>query len=95
MAQGLVPAFAKASPRGIVLVATNQEKLKTAERAVHDIDNTVRTLSVAIDVSDEKAVSALFGKVKAAFGHADVLINGAGVNGGGGNIHEEDSNAWW
>jgi NAD(P)-dependent dehydrogenase (short-subunit alcohol dehydrogenase family) len=40
-------------------------------------------------------VAELFAKVKANFGHADILVNNAAVNSGGGNIHEQDPDQWW
>jgi NADP-dependent 3-hydroxy acid dehydrogenase YdfG len=90
-----VPAFTKAGPKGLVLVATGASKLEQVEQQAHKINPSVKTLAVPTDITDEQAVAQLFEKVKAEFGHADVLISNAGVVGGGGNIHEEDVAGWW
>jgi NADP-dependent 3-hydroxy acid dehydrogenase YdfG len=90
-----VPAFAKAGPKGLVLVATGAAKLKEVEEEARKINPSVKVLAVPIDITDEKAVNQLFERVKAEFGHADVLVNNAGVIGGQGNIHEADIDGWW
>ena len=94
-ATGIVPAFAKAGVKAIVLVATNAEKLKSVAESVSQINSQVETLAVATDISDAESVAALFEKIRETFGHADVLVNSAGVNNGGGNIHEQDPMVWW
>jgi NAD(P)-dependent dehydrogenase (short-subunit alcohol dehydrogenase family) len=94
-ATGIVPAFAKAGAKAIVLVATNAEKLKAVAESVHQINPQVETLSVATDISSAESVTALFEKIREKFGHANVLVNGAGVCSGGGNIHEQDPTVWW
>ncbi|KAK4232722.1 hypothetical protein C8A03DRAFT_39676 [Achaetomium macrosporum] len=94
-ARGIVPAFAKAGPKGIVLVATNAEKLAAVEASLKSINPEVQVLSVATDISDASSVAELFAKIKTHFGHADVLINNAAVYAGGGTIHEEDPAKWW
>ncbi|KAK1749787.1 hypothetical protein QBC47DRAFT_395306 [Echria macrotheca] len=94
-ALGVVPAFAKAGPKAIVLVATNASKLAAVEAEVKKINPAVQTLSVATNISDADSVAALFDKVKATYGHADVLVNVAAVLAGGGTLHEEDPALWW
>lgn len=94
-AQGLVPIFAKAGLKGLVLVATNAEKLKSVESSVKEKHPQIETLVVATDVSDSASVDALFAQVRAKFGHADILVNNAAVISGGGDIHEEDPSKWW
>ena len=81
--------------KGIVLVATNAEKLGAVEAELKAINPDVQVLSVAANISDANSVAELFAKIKTNFGHADILINNAGVNTGGGNIHEEDPALWW
>jgi NAD(P)-dependent dehydrogenase (short-subunit alcohol dehydrogenase family) len=94
-AMGIAPAFAKAGPKAIVLVATNAEKLAAVETSISKINPAVQTLSVAADISDTVSVAKLFAKVKQTFGHADILINNAALASGGGTIHEEDPDKWW
>lgn len=76
-------------------MATNADKLGAVADELKALNPNVQVLSVATDISDAKSVAELFAKVKANFGHADVLINNAGVNSGGGAIHEEDPDKWW
>ena len=94
--QGIVPAFARAGPKAIVLVSTNAESLKPVEAAVRDINPAVKILSVGTDISNPQSVAELFTKIETAFGqHADILVNNAAVNAGGGTLHEEDPEQWW
>ncbi|KAH8888979.1 NAD(P)-binding protein [Thozetella sp. PMI_491] len=94
-AEGVVPAFAKAGVKAIVLVATNAEKLKAVAESVHQIYPNIETLEVAMDISSPDSVADLFERVRDKFGHADILVNNAGSLAGGGNIHEEDPAQWW
>jgi len=94
-AEGTVPAYAKAGVKAIVLVATNAEKLKAVAESVHKNYPQVDTLEVATNISSQESVAALFERVREKFGHADILVNGAGVQAGGGNIHQEDASQWW
>ncbi|KAJ4290032.1 hypothetical protein N0V88_006834 [Collariella sp. IMI 366227] len=82
-AKGIAPAFAKAGAKGIVLVATNAEKLAAVEASLKEINPEVQVLSVATNIADTESVAELFTKVKATFGHADILVNNAGINSGG------------
>ncbi|KAK3298760.1 uncharacterized protein B0H64DRAFT_422497 [Chaetomium fimeti] len=94
-ARGIAPAFAKAGPKAIVLVATNAEKLATVEGELKAINPKVQLLSVAANIADVASVDNLFAQVKATFGHADVLVNNAGVSVAAGNFHEQDIDVWW
>jgi NAD(P)-dependent dehydrogenase (short-subunit alcohol dehydrogenase family) len=78
-----------------VLVATNAEKLAAVEAKIKTINPEVQVLSVAADISDASSVAELFAKIKAKFGHADILINNAAILAGGGTMHEEDPAQWW
>jgi NAD(P)-dependent dehydrogenase (short-subunit alcohol dehydrogenase family) len=96
LSKGIAPAFAKAGPRGIVLVATNAEKLAVVEAELKAINPNVQVLSVATNIADAESVKQLFAKVKATFGHADILINNAAIHSGvGPDIHEQDPDKWW
>jgi NADP-dependent 3-hydroxy acid dehydrogenase YdfG len=91
----MVPAFAKAGVKAIALVATNAEKLKAVEEGLNKTHPQVQTLSVTTDISSPESVAALFEKIKEKVGHADILINNAGVRSGSGNLHEVDPAEWW
>lgn len=92
---GVVPAVAKAGAKGIVLVGTNYEKLVANEAKVHAINPAIKTLSVATEISDPKAVANLFAQVASTFGHADVLAHVAAIGVGNGKFHEEEPATWW
>jgi NAD(P)-dependent dehydrogenase (short-subunit alcohol dehydrogenase family) len=52
-------------------------------------------LTVAADISDDKAVASLYEKVAAVYGHADVLINNAGIFKAEGTLKDVDPSVWW
>ncbi len=54
----------------------------------------VPSLSVRCDVSDPADAEALIGAAIARFGRIDVLVNNAGVAGGGQKAHELEIDAW-
>lgn len=83
--------------KGLVLLATNTEGLRNVEQEVKKINLTVQTLTITADVSDGSAVTSAFAKVKETFGHADILINNAGINadGEGVRIADADPEKWW
>ncbi|KAH8900971.1 short-chain dehydrogenase/reductase-like protein [Thozetella sp. PMI_491] len=92
----MAPAFVKAGVRGVVLIATDAQKLAGTEEEVKKLNPAVETLTLAMDISDTKAVEDGFNKIKEKFGHADILINTAGVvSGDGPKLHETDPDAWW
>ncbi|OIW33937.1 NAD(P)-binding protein [Coniochaeta ligniaria NRRL 30616] len=94
-AMGITPAVTKAGPKGVVLVASGPEKLSAVEKEVHKISPHVKTLAVPTDIRNPESVADLFRKVKETFGHADILINNAGVFKGKPVIHENDVEEWW
>lgn len=49
------------------------------KQETHDINKEIEVLAIPTDISDTKSVAALWEKIKAKFGHADVLINNAGT----------------
>ncbi len=77
-----------------MLVARNAEQLAHTEQDVRQINKDVKVLSVPADVADEASVNALFEKVKAEFGTADVLVNNAGTMTWG-PIDTVTARAWW
>jgi len=92
---GIVPAIAKAGAKGLVLVGTNHDLLVANEAKVHEINPAIKTLSVATEISDPKAVANLFAQVASTFGHADVLVHSAAIGVGNGKFHEEEPATWW
>lgn len=79
----------------MVLVASGPEKLFEIEKEVHKINPDIKTLTVPTDIRDPASVKALFKKIEETFGHADILINNAGVLKGKPWIHENDVGEWW
>ncbi|KAF2685217.1 NAD(P)-binding protein [Lentithecium fluviatile CBS 122367] len=55
----------------------------------------VETLPFATDIADPASVAALFEKVKEKYGHADVLVNNAGIFKAIAPVKEVDQQAWW
>jgi NADP-dependent 3-hydroxy acid dehydrogenase YdfG len=76
-------------------VAKGPERLNEVAAEVSKLNPSVQVLAVPTDMQDEADVTALYTKVKETFGHADVLVNNAGVNNGGPVIHENDTKDWW
>ncbi|KAF2635851.1 short-chain dehydrogenase/reductase-like protein [Massarina eburnea CBS 473.64] len=95
-ALAMVPAFVKAGVKGVILLASNAEKLAVTEKWIKQTAPGIETLTYALDISDIKAVEAAFEEVKEKFGHADILINAAGsMTGDGPKLHETDPDEWW
>jgi NAD(P)-dependent dehydrogenase (short-subunit alcohol dehydrogenase family) len=95
-ARGFAPAFAKANAKAIVLVARNLAKLNAVAAELRTTYPKVEFLPIGASVDDETAVEALFDTVAKHYGHADVLINNAGVwTSGGASITDADASQWW
>ena len=94
-ALGLSPAFAKAGPKAVVLVARNQAKLEALAKELQAKYPAVEFLPVSASVSDEAQVSKLYEVVKQKYGHADVLINNAGVWAQQAMFAEATPSKWW
>jgi NADP-dependent 3-hydroxy acid dehydrogenase YdfG len=94
-ARGFVPSFAAAGPKAIVLVARRADRLQEVADTVAKSHPTVETLVVPTDLGDPAAVQALFEKVKEKYGHADVLVNNAGVFKEEKTIKDADHLVWW
>ncbi|KAK0123957.1 hypothetical protein ONS95_008945 [Cadophora gregata] len=88
-------SFARAGPKAIVLVARTAESLAATAKEIHAIDSKIEVLTVPTDLLSVESISALWEKVKAKFGHADVLVNNAGTLSGGGPLSDADPAAWW
>ncbi|EXF82351.1 hypothetical protein CFIO01_01811 [Colletotrichum fioriniae PJ7] len=76
---GIVPAFARAGAKALVLVARDEKKLSDVAAKVKELNANVETLVYPVDMTDEGGIKALFEKVNATYGHADVLVNNAAV----------------
>jgi NADP-dependent 3-hydroxy acid dehydrogenase YdfG len=90
-----VPSFAATGPKAIVLVARNANKLQQVAETVNKSYPEVETLVVPTDVADPAAVASLFETVKAKYGHADVLVNNAGIFKAIAPVKDVDQQAWW
>ncbi|USP72872.1 hypothetical protein yc1106_00146 [Curvularia clavata] len=94
-ARGFVPSFAAAGAKAIVLVARNADKLAEVAKSVSASYPEVETFSVSTDIADPKSVANLFEKVKEKYGHADVLVNNAGIFKAIGPVKDVDQAMWW
>lgn len=63
----------------VVVTARQLDRLEAAANEIAAASGR-RTLAVATDISDDKAVRNLFDKIDAAFGRVDILINNAAAN---------------
>lgn len=81
----------------MVLIATNEERLKSVEAEAKKINPSLQVLAIGVDITNRASVDAAFDKIKSTFGHADILVNNAGVNfeGEGNLVGDEDPDAWW
>jgi NADP-dependent 3-hydroxy acid dehydrogenase YdfG len=94
-AQGFAPAFAKARPIAIVLVGRKATKLQATKTAIQPLAPETRILTIAADLTDVASVEKLFAEVKAEVGHADVLVNNAGVFSPSGTLVSVSPTDWW
>src|SRR5512144_1890317 len=74
MARGLAAAGAR-----VVVAGRNSEKSRAAVAELDRITG-VGALAVDADVTDERAVEALFREASSRCGRVDILINNAGIN---------------
>jgi len=94
-ARAFVPSFAAAGAKAIVLVARNANKLKQVADTITQAHPHVETLYVPTDIADPASVAALFEEVKHKYGHADVLVNNAGIFKAVAPVKDVDHAAWW
>ncbi|KEY66404.1 hypothetical protein S7711_05837 [Stachybotrys chartarum IBT 7711] len=96
-AKAFAPAFTKAGVKGMVLIATNADRLRSVEAEAYAINAEIQVLAITVDISDKCSVDGAFERIKDVFGHADILVNNAGVNleGDGSLIGNEDPDDWW
>jgi hypothetical protein len=92
--RAFVDSFARASPKGIVLLGRKQADLDATAEEIKAIDSSIEVLKGEADLLDEKGIDAIWGQVKDKFGHVDVLVHSAGVFDDG-SVAEHDPSAWW
>jgi 2-deoxy-D-gluconate 3-dehydrogenase len=73
MARGLAQAGAR-----VVVAARNREKSDAAVRALHALGSDA--LALGVDVTDARAVQAMFDEAAQRCGRIDILVNNAGIN---------------
>ncbi|KAI1863129.1 uncharacterized protein JN550_009865 [Neoarthrinium moseri] len=96
-AKAFAPAFSKAGVKALVLIATSVSKLYAVEDEVKLINPSIQTLSLAVDITDNVSVEKAFSKIEKEIGHADILINNAGVSNEtfGASFADEDPDVFW
>ncbi|KAL7905891.1 hypothetical protein GGI35DRAFT_483164 [Trichoderma velutinum] len=96
-AKRFVRAFAKLGIRGLVLIATDIEKLRAVEEEIMRLYPSVQTLSIGADIRSPASVDNAFAKTCATFGHADVLVNNGCIvaEAEGDLVADDDVDAWW
>lgn len=75
----------------VALCARNHERLQEAARKL--IDEGIRVLAAAADVTDASQVTSLVERVQSEFGAIDILVNNAGM-GIFGAFHERSESEW-
>ncbi|OHF03602.1 hypothetical protein CORC01_00921 [Colletotrichum orchidophilum] len=92
--RGIVPAFARAGAKALVLVARSEKNLNAVAAEVKQLNPGVETLVYAVNMADEDGIRALFEKVNATYGHADVLVNNAAVQNAMDLVKVSDPKLW-
>jgi NADP-dependent 3-hydroxy acid dehydrogenase YdfG len=90
-----VPSFAAAGAKAIVLVARSSQRLEEVANSIAESHPEVEILPVPTDIADPVSVAALFDTAVKRYGHADVLINNAGIFKAIGQVKDIDQTAWW
>ncbi|KZL67436.1 short chain dehydrogenase reductase [Colletotrichum incanum] len=92
--RGLVPAFAKAGVKALVLVARDETKLNAVAEEAKKLNADLETFVYPVDIADGAGIETLFEKVSATYGHADVLVNNAAVLTALDTITTSDPKVW-
>ncbi|GKT95657.1 LOW QUALITY PROTEIN: short-chain dehydrogenase/reductase [Colletotrichum tofieldiae] len=92
--RGIVPAFAKAGAKALVLVARDETKLNAVAKEAKKLNADLETLVYPVDIADGAGIKTLFEKVSATYGHADVLVNNAAVMTALDTIMTSDPKTW-
>ena len=78
-ARGIVPAFAQAGVKALVLIATNIAKLETVGEDARKIEQDIEVLALSVDISSREQVEKAWEKINARYPKVDLLINNAGI----------------
>jgi NADP-dependent 3-hydroxy acid dehydrogenase YdfG len=76
-------------------VARRADKLEEIASSIAKSYPSVQTFSVPTDIADPVSVATLFEKVKEKYGHADVLVNNAGIFKAIAPVKDVDQALWW
>ena len=94
-ASGIVPAFAKAGARAVILVGRRAANIHDTAVNLRQHFPSIQVIEAPIDITESEAIETLHASIEADFGHADVLVNNAGVQSGPAKIAESDDLKWW
>ena len=94
-ANGWAPAFAKARPKALVLVARDLKRLEATKAKIQKINPDVEIMLSSTQISEPDSVAKLFDEVKSKYGYAHVLVNNAGTFQSSENIVKADPVKWW
>lgn len=78
-AKGIVPAFAKAGVKAIVLIATNAEKLVQVQDGLTKMSHDLEILALGVDISSAEQVAKAWVEINNRYPKVHVLVNNAGV----------------
>ena len=93
--RGYVQQFAKANPKGMVLIGRSATEIAAVAKEVHEIDPKIQVFEGSgVDMTNAESIKDLWAKIKQSFGHADVLVANAGIFEGG-TIADTDPATWW
>ena len=77
------------------MIGRSAEGLAETEKLIHEISPDTKSLTLAVDVTDEAGVNDAFKKIKARFGVPHVLVNNAGYLSPLETIGDSPLDAWW
>ncbi|KAK9367593.1 hypothetical protein V1509DRAFT_640648 [Lipomyces kononenkoae] len=93
---GFAVAFAKARAKAIVITARDTATLKGTVEEIRKVNTKVEVVPIALEITSEESVKALFQHVKTKFGTVDVLVNNAGVLSNPDQpIRTAQTSSWW
>ncbi|KAL4794570.1 NAD(P)-binding protein [Aspergillus venezuelensis] len=72
-------SFAKSNKYHLLIGARSQSKADNAVKQLSTLSSSITPL--VIDISDDTSIAAAAASVQKTFGHIDILINNAGING--------------
>lgn len=91
---GIGAGIARTFSRSGARVAICGRRQAPLERMVKELENNSgNVLAVAGDISDEQDVERIVARTQAEFGPVSILVNNAGISGGG-RIHDHSVEVW-